>query len=219
MNCENNSISSLPPLPSGLLYLDCKFNGISILPSLPKTLTYLNCENDTLSYIQDLSSLKSLTTLLCDGNISLTCLPDLPVSLQILYIDTFRVHCLPSYVPNLIVNNQISMPICNATNNPNSCTIYNNYVNIPDSNFAKYLITQIPSCLYKDSSNKYWMDTTCSGVLNLKQLVCIGLGIKNLEGLQYLKNLTSVDFTNNKLTTLPALANSIYSLNCSIFQF
>ena len=92
------------------------------------------------------------------------------------------------------------------------------YVNIPDSNFAKYLITQIPSCLYKDSSNLYWMDTTCSGVLNMQYINVTHKFVSNLAGIMFFKNLTYLDCENNLLSSLPNLPNSLYSLYCDYNQ-
>ncbi|MEI6184246.1 MAG: T9SS type A sorting domain-containing protein [Bacteroidota bacterium] len=238
-----NSINSIQTLPGSLEHIELIGNQISTLPSLPASLTYLECSMNNLISLPTLPvSLKSLIIpynpiaslpalpksldLLGVWSTNIHCLPTLPDSLTALSIDS-NISCLPNRPAGLIVYSEsspivLNRPFCNATNNPNSCTVYGvaNYVNIPDSNFAKYLITQMPSCLYKDSNNLYWMDTTCSGVVNMDSIACystiyMNLYIQDLNGIQYFKNLKYLNCNNNQLTSLPTLPNSLIYLNCS----
>ena len=111
-------------------------------------------------------------------------------------------------------------PICNSTNNPNNCPILvYNYVNIPDTSFGKFLIAQYPSCLYKDASNLYWMDTTCSGVVSTTKINwATNLNIKNIEGIQYFKNLDSLSITKfsklDSIHQLPANLKYLKAVSC-----
>ena len=232
-----NSISSIQILPGSLEHIELVGNQISTLPSLPANLTYLECSMNNLISLPTLPvSLKSLIIpynpiaslpalpksldLLGVWSTNIHCLPTLPDSLTALSIDS-NISCLPNRPAGLIVYSEsspivLNRPVCNATNNPNSCTVYGsiNYVNIPDSNFAKYLIGQLPNCLYKDSNNMYWMDTTCSGVLNTQSLYINGLSIKDITGITYFKNLSTLNCSSNLLISLPSLPQSLTSLNC-----
>lgn len=113
LKCSKNKITSLPVLPESLEYLDCSsqkyynvlnsitFNypGISSLPVLPQTLNYLNCGNNPIS-----------------------CLPTLPWSMTgnsvyntttyNLDITSTNITCLPNWVPGIIVNGNLNMPLC-----------------------------------------------------------------------------------------------------------
>lgn len=83
------------------------------------------------------------------------------------------------------------------------------YVNIPDSNFGKFLIQQYPTCLYKDVNNLYWMDTTCGAVVNESTLDCRNKNISSIEGAKYFKNLIYLHAENNNIDSLPRLPQSL----------
>ena len=85
------------------------------------------------------------------------------------------------------------------------------YVNIPDSNFRSYLITQIPACF----NGAGQMDTTCSGVLNADSIFCSHASIKDLTGIQYFKSLSYLNCSNDSLAFLDTLPNGLKTLNCS----
>ena len=216
--CSNNKLTTLPALPNALTGLNCSLNQLTSLPALPNALTGLSCYSNQLSSLPNLPD--SITSIACYSNPNLSCLPKLPGGFLQLNLDTSKIHCIPNnsgmvYVYNNYSTTILTLPVCNTIYNPNSCTIYSNpYINIPDSNFAKYLISQIPSCLYKDSSNLYWMDTTCSGVLNTQSLYPNGDSIRDLTGIVYFKNLTYLDCSNNLLSSLPTLPNTLFELFC-----
>ena len=204
--CYSNQLTSLPVLSSSLTSLDCANNQLTSLPNLPSSLTSLNCGSNQLTFLPNLPS--SLTSLYCGTNLKLTCLPNLPNNLMSFGYSRTGIKCLPNYNP-IFTFASTNLPLCTGT-----CTAYSPYVNIPDSNFGKYLISQIPSCLYKDSTNKYWMDTTCIGVLNTQILYPLGDSINNLSGLSYFKNLSTLNCSSNLLISLPSLPQSLTSLNC-----
>jgi uncharacterized repeat protein (TIGR01451 family) len=96
------------------------------------------------------------------------------------------------------------------------------YVNIPDSNFRSYLISYYSSCF----NNAGQMDTTCSIIINEKNLGIYNSGITDLTGVQYFKSITTFDCSNygsyyppynipNVIVTLPKLSDSIRYLYCS----
>ncbi len=85
------------------------------------------------------------------------------------------------------------------------------YVNIPDSNFRKYLIQTFPSCF----NGAGQMDTTCSGVLNAGTIYCSHGNISDLTGLEYFKNIQILDCSYNNLISLPKLPNNLLVLECN----
>lgn len=83
------------------------------------------------------------------------------------------------------------------------------YVAIPDPGFRSYLMTNMPGCF----NGAQQMDTTCSNVLITTALLLNGQGFSNIDGVQYFDNLTQLDCSNNQLTSLPTLPNSISTLD------
>ena len=227
---ENNKITSIVKLPNSLEFLDCNNNQLTQVSLSSPNLKDVFLENNKISQITQLSNkirllnlsnnlltslpaLPNLGTLQLTNNSALHCLPQLPNSLSTLNIDT-AIHCLPNIPSGLIT----TLTICNATNNPNNCPIFNPYVNIPDTNFGKFLITQYPSCLYKDASNLYWMDTTCSNVVNETTINCSYPNVNNMigsfEGLQYFVNLFDFYCVNNNAYYIPTLSKKLQYLSC-----
>ncbi len=84
------------------------------------------------------------------------------------------------------------------------------YVNIPDSNFRKFLILKYPSCF----NGAGQMDTACPSIVNELSITCIGYSIVNLEGIQYFKSLKYFDCYNNNITSLQVLPDSLLMLWC-----
>jgi len=77
--CQENQLTSLPPLPSSLQELYCSYNQLTTLPLLPSSLQILSCGYNQLTSLHPLPS--SLQELYCYDN-QLTTLPPLPSSLQ-----------------------------------------------------------------------------------------------------------------------------------------
>src|ERR1043165_472471 len=123
LNCSQNKIVQLSPLPNSLTYLDCSSNyyylnsipqlpgnlqeficgynySIHVLPPLPGSLTFLDCGYDSLVSLPALPA--SLTSLYC-GEGFLTTLPDLPVTLQHLTCPNNQLSALP-VLPNSLVS-------------------------------------------------------------------------------------------------------------------
>ncbi|HTB06000.1 MAG TPA: T9SS type A sorting domain-containing protein [Bacteroidia bacterium] len=90
------------------------------------------------------------------------------------------------------------------------------FVTIPDANFAAYLNTVVPSAM---SGNQ--MDTTSTAVTTLSRIDVENMGIADLTGVQYFKSLITLDCGSgspstdtNRLTSLPALPNTLDTLIC-----
>lgn len=93
-----------------------------------------------------------------------------------------------------------------------------NYVTIPDANFAKYLREVVPNAM-----NGNQLDTSSTVVKNLKKIDAEARAIKNLEGVQYFIGLDTLDIGNgegipdnskNQFHTLPTLPENLKVLVC-----
>ena len=99
LECSNNQIACLPPLPQRLRYLYCNSNQLTSLPLLPPSLTTLQCCSNTLAELPPLPS--TLCTLYCAYN-QLTMLPlVLPLTLTYLECSQNRLTALPPLPPHL----------------------------------------------------------------------------------------------------------------------
>ncbi len=221
------TLKSLPALPDSLEELSVYATGLASLPTLPNRLKILNIKSPLLTTLQ--SPLPSNLQSLGIFSNPINCLPSLPSSLTYFSINLANspLKCLPNSVflntfydgVQFYYSSSTSLPVCNSNYNPNNCSIFNPYVNIPDTNFGKFLIAKYPSCLYKDSAaNKYWMDTTCGAVVNETSLDCSSHKIANLEGIEYFKNLGSLNCNDNKITSLYSLPNKLVHFDCSFNQ-
>jgi len=90
------------------------------------------------------------------------------------------------------------------------------FVTIPDANFAAYLTATIPAAM---SGNQ--MDTTNPAVPALTAVRVENLGILDLTGVQYFRNLITLDCGNgtpsvdsNHIVSLPTLASTLDTLIC-----
>lgn len=187
-----SNLTSLPPLPSGLLFLNCNGLGLQTLPPLPSTLTYLSCQNNPLYSLPALPL--GLTDLLCSYD-SLTNLPTLPTTLITLSCGYNELAALPS-LPSMLnflscENNQLtSLPALPSSLESLNCS----------SNF----ITTIPnlppllSVLQCDGNN-----LTSLPVLppSLEILTCSDCPITTLPNLP--DTLYILNISNTPLTCLP----------------
>jgi len=98
LDCDDNYLTSLPPLPESLLYLSCERNKLRYLPLLPENLQYLYCSYNLLTCLPPLPA--SLLYLYCMKNM-LTSLPPLPASLLHLYCTGNKLTYLSAFPANL----------------------------------------------------------------------------------------------------------------------
>ncbi|MBX7224683.1 MAG: T9SS type A sorting domain-containing protein [Chitinophagales bacterium] len=82
------------------------------------------------------------------------------------------------------------------------------YVTIPDANFRSYLKILYPECF--NASNM--MDTTCSSILEVENFEYFINNIKTLDGIQYFKNLKTIDCSHNQIKEIPSLPPNLLSL-------
>jgi len=229
--CSNNSLTTLPALPSGLTYLDCSYNQITnltslpvgldhleceinqltTLPVLPGTLSYFDCSSNLLTGLQNLPA--AITDFNCSNNLYLSCLPTNSfTNLNSFYISNTGINCLPDTFT--AINYDIDpyyMPICSGP-----CSSSAGYVSIPDTNFGSWLSANgYSSCLRGDNTSGWLLDTMCSQLFADTIADCHYLNITNLTGIQYLKGLHQLDCSENSLSTLPPLPAGLTTLNCS----
>jgi len=81
LNCSDNRLTSLPPLPENLKELFCYHNKLCSLPPLPENLSRLSCYDNKLTSLPPLP--EKLEELVCYHN-KLTSLPPLPEKLEYL---------------------------------------------------------------------------------------------------------------------------------------
>ncbi len=94
------------------------------------------------------------------------------------------------------------------------CIVFNTckaqYVTIPDTVFATWLQNNgFAGCMIGNQ-----LDTTCSAILDSTTLNCFAVPIHNLTGVQYFKNLTYLDCSNDSLYFIPYLPATLTSLKC-----
>ena|ERR1700756_2102516 len=82
---------------------------------------------------------------------------------------------------------------------------------IPDTNFANYLHTIVPTAMQHDS-----LDTSNPLVTTTTHSINVyNKNISDLNGVQYFTSLTYLNCGGNPITNLPALSNNLTYLNCS----
>ncbi len=97
-------------------------------------------------------------------------------------------------------------------------TFAQNYVTIPDANFAKWLRDSVPTAM-----NGNQLDVSSDAVKNKKTIIAEALQIKDLTGVEYFTNLETLDVGNeyqisdinkNQFSTLPTLPENLKILIC-----
>ncbi len=161
LDCSRNQLTSLTALPNSIQYLVAPYNQITSISSLPSDLKQLFLFQNNLLSLPKLPN--SLELMSLGKNATLNCLPNLPNSLQALYIDTIKIRCLPNSVTGLLVKldaidsiaNEnpntiyptVNLPICNPTNNPSQCISY--------PHISGKIYRDINSNNVKDANEKY----------------------------------------------------------------
>ncbi|MDD3363843.1 MAG: S-layer homology domain-containing protein [Syntrophomonas sp.] len=125
LNCENNQLTVLPPLPQGLTWLYCWGNRLTSLPELPDSLVGLYCWDNQLSSLPTLYP--NLLYLDCRNN-QLSSLPTLPTNLTWLFCYDNYLSSLP-YLPNTL----------------SELHIHNNYLNVFTAGSIKTGIDACPA--------------------------------------------------------------------------
>jgi len=212
LDCAHNSLGSLDVSNNPALYhLECSYNNIAALDvSNNPNLSTLYCYYNALTSL-DVSNNTALIQFLCINN-----------NLNSLNLANGNNAAL-TYVwtsgnPNLTCI-QVDDPAYSTTNwtgtnfqfdpwsNFSSCCI----VNIPDVNFKNYLLGN-PSINTNGDS-----EIQCSEAqaFSLGQMICTGLGISDLTGIEAFVNLPYLDCSNNLLSSLDVSNNTaLVELHC-----
>lgn len=83
------------------------------------------------------------------------------------------------------------------------------FVLIPDVNLLNYFQVAIPAAVSGNSLN-----TTHTLVTSTESITISSYLISDLEGIQYFSSLKYLDCSVNSFTSIPALANTLQTLNC-----
>ena len=117
LDCNNNLLNSLPPLPNNLEDLICNNNQLLSLPILPNSLNILVCSYNQITYIPPVPSQMFMFFV---HNNNITCFNNLPVTPIMEYgIYNNPFTCVPNHTFY-----SISYPLCyvgDSINNPNNC--------------------------------------------------------------------------------------------------
>lgn len=85
------------------------------------------------------------------------------------------------------------------------------YATIPDSSFVNWLRNNgFSACMVGNT-----IDTNCTYVVNAHTLNCYAQPIHDLTGIQYFRNLDSLDCSNDTISNIPALPAQLKYFNCS----
>ncbi|MES2622391.1 MAG: T9SS type A sorting domain-containing protein [Bacteroidota bacterium] len=190
--CYQNNLTSLPPLPTGLIHLNCDINYQLVLTDLPNSLQILNCWALTNNNMDTLPTLPpGLKYLNCGyWGLGLTSLPVLPAGLEVLSCTNNKLDSLPALPATLKSLNCGSNLLTNLPQLPaglNGLFVSHN------------LLTNLP--LLPDS---------------LESLNFLNNQISSIPALP--PRLTFFNCSKNLLTNLPALPGGITSFDCSYNQ-
>lgn len=192
INSNVSYLTSVPPLPPGLLYLSCFGWKFPVLPALPATLTYLDCGDNPLYTLPALPA--GLTSLHCLLD-SLTSLPILPSTLTYLNCGYNQLTSLPSLPSSLYslycYKNQLTF----LPSLPTSIA----YLNIGWNSISS--LPNVPAGLYDfDCRNNYF--TSLPLLPNsVSKLNCSNNQLTSLP--PYSSFLSELKCDNNLLTSLP----------------
>ncbi len=91
LDCSHNKITYLPVmLPTNMDTLNCSANKLTWLPELPNSLTELDCRNNNLTIFPGTIP-PGLSWLDCRNNTGLTLLPQLPLGMGHIRLDTYAI--------------------------------------------------------------------------------------------------------------------------------
>lgn len=189
LNCSSNNMLEIEELPSSISNLTCNYNSLTTLPKLPQSLNYLYCSNNNLTKLPELPS--DINIIILDQNTQFECLPFLPQKLRNLSIYNTKINCLPNSVNGIYISaNSSPLPFCG----------------ISDTNLQKAIAESCPSC-FDDC-----MRINTNEAQKLKSLAISGKNITKIVDLHFFPNLESIDISNNPITCLSPLPNSVSSI-------
>lgn len=235
LDCRNNQISNLLPLPEGMEYLSCDDNLIINLPILPNTLQYLYCNNNEIVSLQE-NLPEELVDLFCNGN-NLVSLPQLE-NLE----NLMNLSCSHNQLSNLpdLPNNNLGLRTLNCSHNslqalpelPNNLTelncTFNQIFVLPDlpANLIKLYcsnnqINDLPNLpatlesLYISHNNIIGSIANIILPESLRKFYCNNCQISDLPT-TFHNRLKYFNCSNNDIESLPnVLPNRLKIFNCS----
>ena len=203
LNCEDNLISTLPPLPTGLINLICGENNLQALPTLPSTLEYLHCFSNDIASLPTLP--QSLLSMYCNSN-ELQTLPTLPLAIRQLTCYNNQIVSLPALPQSLDTlycdNNELtSLPTLPAAMRWLHCND-NDIISLP----------QLPSTLTHLRCDRNLLQQLPDLPNSLVSLRCDFNDLTSLPTLPPSLNFLQCD--RNELQSLPPIPPSVTWLNC-----
>lgn len=90
------------------------------------------------------------------------------------------------------------------------------WINIPDSNWGKWLIQTYPTCMQGNALVGFQLDTTCTSIINETYVDCSYKQIYDLTGIEFFRNITTLRCRGNNISFLPKLSNTLAELNCEV---
>ncbi len=189
--CSNNSLTSLPILPSSITELNCSQNSLTTLPALPNSLTWFAC-----------------------GSNSLTSLPTLPNSLTWLYCNDNHIANLPPIPHSLIVLNCALNALTSFPTLPNSLHDLSCDLNY----FTSQTLSTLPDSLRVLSCSDCNLISLPAFPNSFTYLNCSSNSLTTLPTLP--NSLSYLDCTFNNIACFPNFPNSIttFSINNNPFN-
>lgn len=202
----NNQLLGIPTLPASLRSLSLQKNRILNLSGVPETVTSIDISNNPVQFV---SALPRALQYLYVNNTPLTYLPRLPDGLMYLNTRQSEVLCIenipmgpfPSWYTGSF-RSELPLVACNSG-------AVNGYL-ITDANLAMAIRRIVPTCMNGD-----YLDTTCSALALVRTISLPNSGLRNINGLQYFRNLAELDIRNNNLDRLPVLPYNLQNLQVS----
>jgi Leucine-rich repeat (LRR) protein len=196
--CSNNQLTTLPAIPNTLLELSCANNQLTRLPTLPNTLIELNCSDNRLTTLPPLPF--KLKNLYCFNN-QLTTLPSLPNKLRKLICDRNKLNILPILPNTLLELNCANNQLTKLPQLPNTLEIL-----ICDNNQLTTL-PALPNTLLEFSCSNNQLTTLPNLPDKLKKIICDNNQIYTLPSLP--NNLKILSCSNNRLIVLPPIPDGL----------
>jgi hypothetical protein len=200
---SNHSLTTLPPLPASLIYMDVSDNALISLPALPDSLQQLDCHSNQLTSLPAIND--SLQSLNCSYN-QISILPSFGNNLN-------GVICRYNLLSNLTgLNDSIRILDCrnNHLSSLPSLPISLEYLGCDTNRLIS--LPALPDSLSFISCSANQLTALPALPASLHHLECSG---NNLTALPVLpNNLWTLGCGNNPLNTLPVLPANLSSLDC-----
>jgi hypothetical protein len=201
LDCSNNLLTSLPPLPHSLVSLTASSNQLTSLPALPASLTNLACNYNNLTTLPAIPS--GVTSLYAISN-NINTVPALPPVLNALGLQQNNLSTLPT------LPNSLSTLIIGFNNFSVMPTLPPNLTQLTCGNNLLTSIPSLPSTLTQLECINNSITSLPALPNGLQQLHCYDNPITSLPSLP--NSLLQLTINNCPMTCLPELPNGLYYL-------